>query len=202
MSFTPAPVTLDGRHARLEPLALSHLPALCEVGLNPETWRFFVWQCLTPDDLRRFIDIALEEQSRAVSVPFATIAKGRRGDDDRLVGSTRFMTIDTKHRKAEIGTTWITPAFQRTAINTEAKLLMLRHAFEVWKCVRVEFKTDSLNEQSRAAIARLGAREEGTHRNHMITWTGRLRHSVYFSIIDSEWPAVRDGLEERLARST
>lgn len=195
-------MTLDGQQVRLEPLAQTHLPALCQVGLNPEIWRWFAWPCRDEGEMRRFIEIALDEQSRGVSVPFATIAKGRAGESDCVVGSTRFMTIDTKHRRVEIGTTWITPALQRTAVNTQAKLLMLRHAFEVWKCVRVEFKTDSLNEQSRRAIARLGAKEEGTHRNHMITWTGRLRHSVYYSIIDSEWPAVRDGLEARLARSS
>jgi N-acetyltransferase len=195
----PSPVTLEGRAVRLEPLSHAHLPGLCEVGLDPAIWKWYAWQCLTPDDMRRFVDIALDEQSRRVSLPFATVAKGSA--HDRVIGSTRFMTIDPKHRKCEIGTTWIAPAFQRTAVNTEAKLLMLRHAFDVWNCVRVEFKTDSLNEPSRKAIVRLGAKEEGTHRNHMITWTGRLRHSVYFSIIDSEWPGVRGRLEAGLGRA-
>jgi RimJ/RimL family protein N-acetyltransferase len=198
MTFTPSPQLLEGEHVRLEPLSMSHLPALTEIGLNPEIWRYFAWPCRTEAEMRRFIEIALEEQSRAVSVPFATVAKTPRGD--RVVGSTRFMSIDAKHRRVEIGTTWLAPAFQRTAVNTQAKLVMLRHAFETWNCIRVEFKTDSLNEQSRRAIARLGAKEEGTHRNHMITWTGRLRHSVYFSIIDTEWPAVRERLEQMLAR--
>jgi RimJ/RimL family protein N-acetyltransferase len=115
------------------------------------------------------------------------------------VGSTRFGNIDPVNRRAEIGWTWINPAWQRTAINTEAKLLMLTHAFEVWKCIRVELKTDANNEQSRKAIARIGAREEGTLRNHMITETGRFRDSVYFSIIDSEWESIKTKLASKLA---
>ena len=110
------------------------------------------------------------------------------------------MSIDVANRHVEIGSTWIAPAYQRTAVNTEAKYLMLRHAFETWKCLRVEFKTDSLNEKSRAAISRLGAKEEGTFRNHIVTSTGRIRHSVYFSIVDTEWPEVKRRLEERMAR--
>jgi RimJ/RimL family protein N-acetyltransferase len=110
------------------------------------------------------------------------------------------MSIDPPNRRLEIGSTWIAPKWQRTAINTEAKLLMLTYAFEELKSIRVEFKTDSLNTQSRTAIARLGAVEEGTFRNHMVTQGGRLRHSVYFSIIDSEWPAVKSRLETALKR--
>jgi RimJ/RimL family protein N-acetyltransferase len=115
------------------------------------------------------------------------------------VGSTRFMNIDRANRRVEIGSTWIAPAWQRTAVNTEAKYLMLRHAIEVWQCVRVELKTDALNQKSRNAILRIGAKEEGTLRKHLITWTGRIRDSVYFSILDTEWPEVKTRLEARLA---
>jgi RimJ/RimL family protein N-acetyltransferase len=119
----------------------------------------------------------------------------------QIVGSTRFMNIDCANRRVEIGSTWIVPRWQRTAINTEAKYLMIRHAFEVWKCVRVELKTDALNQKSRAAILRIGAKEEGTLRQHIVTHTGRLRDSVYFSILDKEWPEVKARLEEMCART-
>src|SRR4030081_1121871 len=120
----------------------------------------------------------------------------------RVIGTTRFMNFDRVNRRLEIGSTWIAPAWQRTAVNTEAKYLMLRHAFEVWKCFRVELKTDALNQESRNAILRLGAKEEGTLRRHVLTWTGRVRDSVYFSILDSEWPEVKARMENMLARKT
>jgi N-acetyltransferase len=116
-----------------------------------------------------------------------------------VIGSTRFMNIDRVNRRVEIGSTWIAPRWQRTAVNTEAKFLMLRHAFEEWKCVRVELKTDVLNQKSRNAILRIGAKEEGILRKHVITWTGRVRDSVYFSILDTEWPEVKTRLESRVA---
>ena len=121
------------------------------------------------------------------------------GASGKVIGSTRFGNIDAANLRAEIGWTWITPAFQRTAVNTEAKLLMLTHAFETWKCIRVELKTDALNERSRAAIKRLGATEEGIFRKHMICDTGRFRDSVYFSIIDTEWPMVKENLRGKLS---
>jgi RimJ/RimL family protein N-acetyltransferase len=127
-------------------------------------------------------------------LPFVTIELG----EETIVGSTRFANIDPVNRKAEIGWTWINPAWQRTAINTEAKLLMLTHAFEEWNCVRVELKTDANNQQSRNAILRIGGVEEGTLRNHMITESGRFRDSVYFSIIDSEWESVKADLTSKL----
>src|ERR1700688_2877130 len=122
-----------------------------------------------------------------------------RGCSGQLIGSTRFMNIDHPNRGVEIGSTWIVPARQRTAVNTEAKYLMLRHAFDVWNCIRVELKTDALNQRSRNAILRIGAKEEGTLRKHLITWTGRVRDSVYFSILDTEWPEVKAKLEAMLA---
>ena len=190
------PVTLEGRHVRLEPMSRAHLGGLTEVGLDGELWRWTATRIASPEEARAYVEAALEEQARGVSLPFVTVERGR----GRVVGSTRFGNIDPANRKAEIGWTWIGRAWQRTAVNTEAKLLMLAHAFDVWRCVRVELKTDSLNEQSRRAILRLGAKEEGTLRNHMITYTGRLRHSVFFSVIESEWPQVKADLETKLAR--
>ena len=191
------PVTLEGGFVRLEPLSLAHHAALCEVGLDETIWRWNPRMPVrTPDDMRRYIDSALDQQARGESLPFATIER----TSGRPVGSTRFAEINVENRRVEIGYTWIAPACQRTAVNTEAKYLMFRHAFETWACVRVELKTDSLNERSRNAIARVGAKEEGIFRNHMVTHSGRLRHSVYFSIIDSEWPAVKADLQAKLAR--
>ncbi|HEY0005471.1 MAG TPA: GNAT family protein [Pyrinomonadaceae bacterium] len=190
------PLILEGQHVRLEPLSLDHHTQLCEVGLDQQLWRWTTTFIATPEDMRAYIETALKEQADGISLPFATIEK----DSGRVVGSTRFANIDRQHRRAEIGWTWIAPAWQRTSINTEAKYLMLRHAFEGWGCIRVELKANSLNERSRAAILRIGAKEEGTLRNHMIGHDGRLRHSVYFSIIDSEWPTVKANLEEKLAR--
>lgn len=190
------PVTLEGKSVRLEPLTLNHHAALCEVGLDEELWRLTTVLISTPDDMRAEIEEALQEREAGHSIPFATIERAT----GKVVGSTRFGNIDTTNRRVEIGWTWVAKDWQRTAINTEAKYLMLRHAFETWKCIRVELKTDSLNERSRNAILRIGAKEEGTFRNHIITYTGRLRHSVYFSVIDSEWNDVKTKLEEMMAR--
>jgi RimJ/RimL family protein N-acetyltransferase len=148
----------------------------------------------TPEDFQQLVAKALQEQERGESVVFTTV----ESSSGRVVGSTRFMNIDRNNRRVEIGSTWIAPAWQRTAVNTEAKYLMLRHAFEVWQCLRVELKTDALNHKSRNAILRLRAKEEGTLRRHVVTWTGRVRDSVYFSILDSEWPEVKARLEAKL----
>src|ERR1700680_3992162 len=148
----------------------------------------------TVADFQLLVEKAFAEQERGESVVFATIERS----SEKVIGSTRFMNIDRINRRVEIGSTWIAPAWQRTAVNTEAKYLMLRHAFEVWKCFRVELKTDAQNQRSRNAILRIGAKEEGTLRRHVITWTGRVRDSVYFSILDNEWPEVRQRLEKKL----
>ena len=197
-AFVPTPVILEGKFVRLEPLRKEHGPLLWEAMKDhaEEIFRWIPYPMRMPEDSSRFIENVLGEQQRGLSVPFATIDQ----ESGRMAGSTRFMAIDAANRHVEIGSTWIAPAWQRTAVNTEAKYLMLRHAFETWKCMRVEFKTDSMNEKSRTAILRLGAKEEGTFRNHMVTWSGRIRHSVYFSIIDSEWPEVKNRLEERITR--
>jgi len=168
------------------------------VGLDERIWR---WNprppVLTPDAMRAYIESALGQQAAGQSLPFATIEKA----SGRPVGSTRFCEINVEHRRVEIGYTWIAPDWQRTFVNTEAKYVMLRHAFETLGCVRVELKTDSLNERSRNAILRIGASQEGIFRNHMVTASGRMRHSVYFSFIDSEWPAAKARLEQMLAGS-
>ena len=177
-------------------MSLDHLGGLAGVGLDEGLWRWTATRIASVAELRAYVEAALDEQSRGVALPFVTVERAT----GRVVGSTRFGNIDREHRKAEIGWTWVGRAWQRTAVNTEAKLLMLAHAFDVWRCVRVELKTDSLNEQSRRAILRIGAKEEGTLRNHMITYTGRLRHSVFFSVIESEWPLVKADLETKLAR--
>jgi RimJ/RimL family protein N-acetyltransferase len=188
------PVVLEGRHVRLEPLSQAHHADLAAVGLDEELWRWIPTPVRTPQEMSGYIQTALEEQSRGVSLPFALIEK----TSGRAIGSTRYGNIDRAHHRVEIGWTWVAPPWQRTGVNTEAKYLLLRHAFETLGCIRVELKTDSLNERSRAAILRIGAREEGTFRNHMITSTGRLRHTVYFSILDSEWPGVKSGLQSRM----
>ncbi|MGC1482229.1 MAG: GNAT family protein [Candidatus Acidiferrum sp.] len=189
-----APVTLEGRHVRLEPLSQTHQAGLSAVGLDEELWRWIPTPVRTPEEMSAYIATALEEQARGVSLPFALIEKAA----NRAIGCTRYGNIDRTHHRVEIGWTWVAKAWQRTAANTEAKYLLLRHAFEALGCMRVELKTDSLNERSRAAILRIGAREEGTFRNHMITASGRIRHTVYFSILDSEWPAVKSLLQTRM----
>src|SRR5713226_3618815 len=189
-----APVTLAGRHVRLEPLAKAHLAGLVQVGLDEELWRWIPTPVRTQEEMAAYIETALNEQARGVSLPFAIIDRAT----GRAIGSTRYGNIDRTHRRVEIGWTWVAREWQRTAVNTEAKYLLLRHAFETLGCIRVELKTDSLNEKSRAAILRIGAREEGIFRNHMIAANGRIRHTVYFSIVDSEWPAVKARLESLL----
>ncbi len=189
------PVTLEGKFVRLEPLEESrHAAGLTAVGLDPELWRLVPYRVTTPEEMRGYIRQALAAETTGSALPFAQV-ETRSG---RVVGSARYMNIDTANRRVEIGATWIAAPWQRTAINTEAKYLLLRHAFETFGCIRVELKTDALNERSRRAILRLGAKEEGTLRQHMITWSGRLRDTVYFSILDAEWPEVKKNLENKL----
>ena len=190
------PLALSGKRIRLEPLTTAHADALWAVGQDESIWALNPEPVQTLDAMRAYVAKALDEQARGVSLPFATVLQ----ETNQVIGSTRFGNIVTAHRVAEIGWTWINPQWQRTYVNSEAKYLMLRHAFETWHCNRVELKTDSLNTRSRNAILRLGATEEGTFRNHIITASGRLRHSVYFSIIDSEWPVVKTRLESYLDR--
>lgn len=189
-----APVTLEGRHVRLEPLSRAHRDALVAVGLDEELWRWIPDPVRTPQEMAAYLEIALADQARGVSLPFAIVEK----KSGQVIGSTRYANIERVHRRVEIGWTWVARQWQRTAVNTECKYLLLRHAFETLGSMRVELKTDSLNEKSRNAILRIGAKQEGVFRNHMITASGRIRHSIYFSIIDSEWPEVKSRLEEKL----
>jgi RimJ/RimL family protein N-acetyltransferase len=192
--MTVVPVTLEGRCVRLEPLAKAHLAGLADIGLDEELWRWIPAQVRTAEEMAAYIETALQEQERGISLPFAIVEKAA----GRAIGSTRYGNIDRTHHRVEIGWTWVAREWQRTAVNTEAKYLLLRHAFETLGCIRVELKTDSLNEKSRAAILRIGAQHEGIFRNHMITASGRIRHSAYYSIIESEWPAVKARLESKL----
>jgi len=188
------PITLEGTHVRLEPLQESHLDALCEVGLDPDLWKWIPIQVLDRDQMLGYIRAALSDQKKGISLPFATIDR----KSNKVIGSTRFLNIDLPNKRVEIGATWIAQPFQRTVINTEAKYLMMRHAFETLGCNRVEWKTDSLNTKSRNAILRLGATQEGIFRQHMVTWSGRLRDTVYFSVIAPEWPEVKKALEAKI----
>jgi RimJ/RimL family protein N-acetyltransferase len=192
-------VTLEGNAVRLEPIRREHWKDLWEVARDAaeDIFRWIPYPLRTPEDFERWADKALAEQLRGESLVFVTVERA----SGRLIGSTRFMNIDRANRRVEIGSTWIAPAWQRSAINTEAKYLMLRHAFEAWKCIRVELKTDALNHKSRNAILRIGAKEEGTLRRHLVTSTGRVRDTVYFSILDSEWPKMKARLEERLSEN-
>jgi N-acetyltransferase len=190
------PLTLEGSVVRLEPIREAHAETLWEVAKADveDIFRWIPYAVRTREDFTKLVAKALDEQRRGESVVFATVERS----SGQAIGSTRFMNIDRGNRRVEIGSTWIAPAWQRSAVNTEAKYLMLRHAFETWGCMRVELKTDALNQKSRNAILRIGAIEEGTLRRHLVTWTGRVRDTVYFSILDSEWPDVKAQLEAKL----
>jgi RimJ/RimL family protein N-acetyltransferase len=190
------PVALTGRHVRLLPMQAEHLAALTAAGSEPSIWQWYSINAGTPEGMRAFVEDGLAMQRQGTAVPF-TIVEQASG---AIVGSTRFGAIERKHRRAEIGWTWLQPRCQRSGLNTEMKYLMLRHAFEQWGLMRVEFKTDSLNDKSRNALKRIGATEEGILRNHMVTWSGRVRHSVYYSITDGDWPRVKQHLEGLLTR--
>ncbi len=190
------PVTLVGRHVRLEPLATSHIPGLMRHALDPEIWTWMPSRVACEADLRAYVETALDEQRRGVSLPFATLDQVT----GEAAGCTRYLNIERSHRRVEIGATWVMRPWRRTAVNTEAKYLMLRHAFEELSCLRVELKTDARNTRSRQAILRIGAREEGTLRSHMVTQGGQLRDTVYFGLSWKEWPPVKRTLRERLDR--
>jgi RimJ/RimL family protein N-acetyltransferase len=188
------PVILEGSHVRLEPLTRAHFDDLVEVALDPEIWRWTTERALSPEELRAWIDRALAMRDTGTAMPFATVALPH----GKAIGGTRFATYSPADRRVEIGWTWIGRDWQRTAVNTEAKYLMLRHAFETLGCIRVELRTDVNNERSRAAILRIGAKEEGILRKHSTTASGRVRDTIYYSILEEEWPSVKAGLEARL----
>ena len=189
------PVTLTGRFVRLEPLQPGHADDLAEAGRDPSVWR---WMPQAPvadaESARAYIGQALDAQAGGTEQPFAVVSLA----NGRAVGSTRYMDVRPAHRGLEIGGTWYAPGHQRTGVNTDCKLLLLRHAFEALGCLRVQLKTDQRNERSQRAIERIGASLEGVLRDHMILHDGHVRSTVMYSVVAREWPAVRDRLE-RLA---
>lgn len=194
--WTSDAITLEGAVVRLEPLSMEHVTPLCDVALEPDVWRWTLSNVRTAEDMRRYVERALHSRERGIGYPFVTIERATGA----VVGSTRYHAIEPDHRRLEIGYTFVAPAWQRTAVNTEAKYLMLRHAFEGLGMNRVEFKTDVLNRRSRDALLRIGATEEGVLRGHSITENGRIRDTIYYSILAPEWPETKRRLEERLAR--
>jgi N-acetyltransferase len=185
------PVVLEGKHILLEPLAIDHAPGLLAAAAYPEIWQWMPFTIESEEQMLRFLKVALKMAEAKTALPFAIISKTA----DRPIGSTGYWYIESRHRRLAIGASWVTPKWQRSAVNTEAKYLMLRHAFEEMGCIRVEFKVDSLNEKSCVALKRIGATEEGLLRNHMIQPDGRKRHSICFSVIEEEWPEVKARLE-------
>lgn len=188
--------TLEGRLVRLEPLRPEHEEPLWEAARDPRTWRWLtVPQPATREEWRPWLEAALEAAERGTEIPLVTVCY-----ELGVVGSTRFLALRPEHRCVEIGWTWLRPEAWGTGVNVEAKLLQLRHAFETWRCRRVELKTDALNERARRALEALGATFEGIHRKHMLVRGGESRDSAWYSVLDDEWPAVRARLESRLPR--
>jgi RimJ/RimL family protein N-acetyltransferase len=187
------PLTLEGRHVRLEPLAPAHVPGLQAATADGELWRLWYTSVPAPDEVAAYVEKALALREAGSALPWAVL-----DGDGRVVGSTRFGNIDADNRRVEIGWTWYARRVQRTALNTEAKLLLLGHAFEALECAAVEFRTSWFNHASRAAIARLGARQDGVLRNHMRMADGSYRDTVLFSIIATEWPMVKRHLQFKL----
>lgn len=194
-TFNLQPVTLTGRFVRLEPLAEAHTPDLAVAGRDESIWQYMLYGYPdTEEKMLVWVRAMLARQAARGDLPFAVIhlASGR------AIGATRYLEVRPEHRTLEIGGTWYAVEFQRTAVNTECKYLLLKHAFEVLGCVRVQFKTDLRNERSIRALGRIGAVREGVLRNHYILPDGTLRDSVYFSILDREWPIVKESLEAKL----
>ena len=190
------PVVLEGKYVRLQPLTLAHAEDLARAAADGELWKTDVTIIPKPDGMKGYIEAALKGLELGLELPFAIVRK--TDSAPQVVGTTRFYEVFSNDLRAAIGYTWLGRSAQRTPVNTEAKLLLLTHAFETWKCVRVELITDVLNDQSRAAILRLGAKQEGILRKHLILPSGRVRDSVVFSIIDTEWSEVKAGLLNRL----
>jgi N-acetyltransferase len=188
-------VTLEGRRVRLEPLAPAHLAGLVAAGGDPETWAWMHGPLTSAPAMEAWLEDALRAREAGTEVPFAVLDAAA----GRVLGSTRYLAIAPAHRRLEIGWTWLAPAAQGTGANTEAKLLLLEHAFERLGAMRVEFKTDVLNARSRAALEGIGATFEGIFRRHMIMADGRVRDSAWYAIVEDDWPTVRERLRERLA---
>lgn len=181
-------LTLENKRVLLRPLEISDLDSLLEVALVPEMWTVGSTAIRDRAELEGYIKTALKERENGQSIPFTVVDK----QNGRVAGSTRFAAISESNKRAEIGYTWIHPDFQRTGLNRAMKFAMLQYAFETWRLNRVELKTDERNEKSRNAMLAIGCTQEGILRQHMITWTGHLRNSVYFSILREEWPDIRE----------
>lgn len=190
------PIILEGEQVRLESLLLSHEAALNKAAADGELWNSQFTIIPSPEETASYIKAALDAQATGRELPFVIVRKST----GQVVGTTRFYNIDRENRSVEIGYTWLALSAQRTAVNTESKLLLLRHAFETWGCIRVSFVTHARNEQSQKALLRLGAKFEGILRNHLIMPGGRYRDSASFSIIDSEWPEMKSKLTSALQR--
>jgi len=188
------PVTLRGRHASLEPLAREHEASIMQAAADGELWKLWYTSVPAPDQTTAWLDAALDMRERQGAMPFAV----RANDSGNIVGSTRYFNVDAANRRLEIGHTWYAQRAQRTAINTECKLLLLIHAFEQLRCIAVEFRTHWFNHRSREAILRLGAKQDGVLRNHQLLPDGSRRDTVVFSILDGEWPAVKRHLSDNL----
>jgi RimJ/RimL family protein N-acetyltransferase len=187
-------VTLEGRWMRLEPLGEEHAAALAQVGLDPEIWRYMPTVPVNLAEMEAWVKSALANRAKGTEMPFVQIER----ETGMAIGSTRVMDIRPEHRGVEIGYTWLARPWWRTRINSESKFLLLRHLFDDLECVRVALKTDLLNERSQRAIERLGAKREGVLRKHMIVQEGRFRDSVYYSIVDEEWPRIKGRMESDL----
>ncbi len=191
------PVTLTGGLVRLEPLSEEHIPGLAEAGRDESIWKYMLYGDLTlPDNMAAWVQEILARQAAGTDLPFTVIHQ----PSGCVAGATRYLEMRPPHRSLEVGGTWYAPKFQRTGVNTECKYLMLKYAFETLGCIRVQFKADARNERSIRAIERLGAVREGLLRNHYILPDGRFRDSAYFSILDKEWPGLKEKLEDKLVR--
>jgi RimJ/RimL family protein N-acetyltransferase len=188
------PATLEGSFVRLTPLEEAHHPRLCAVGLEPSLWEATTIRVRTEGEMLAYVRAALAQRDEGTALPFVIVHRA----SDGIVGMTRFHSISVGHRRVEIGFTWVAPRWQRTAVNTEAKYLMLRHAFETWGCGRVEFKADADNRRSRAALERIGATQEGLLRQYMLSEHRGPRDVAVYGIVADEWPAVKARLEGRL----
>ncbi|MFJ3045701.1 GNAT family N-acetyltransferase [Herbaspirillum chlorophenolicum] len=191
-----SPITLKGHFVNVEPLSLEHHDALIAAVSDGKLWKLWYTSVPKPENMRAEIERRLHLQQQGSMLPFVI----RRNDTGALCGMTTYMNADAANRRVEIGSTWYAASAQRTSINTECKLMMLTHAFEDMHCIAVEFRTHWMNQQSRTAIARLGAKQDGILRNHQRMPDGSLRDTVVFSIIESEWPAVRRHLQYKLGR--
>ncbi len=197
LDYPPGPITLEGKHIRLEPLTLDHEQGLIDAASDGELWNLWYTTVPDPDHTKAYIKTALAEQQAGKSVPFVIINKPH----NKIVGTTRYMNIESGVRRLEIGSTWYAQSVQRTGINTECKYELLRHAFETLHCIAVEFRTHRMNEASRKAILRLGALEDGILRNHRIMADGTMRDTVVYSILNTEWPTIKSHLTFKLNKT-